>query len=86
MCVDEICGYTLYKNSDVELPFKIVMRETRSKTGAADIVLAEGYKLNYEEKQKYHFEFAAHDCVNSFHTDRYAFRLEVRVRVWFGFA
>jgi hypothetical protein len=66
----EVCGYTLYKNSDAELPFKIVMSESRSKTGAAKIVLADGYKLNYEQKDKYHFEFAAYDCVNGFHTER----------------
>ena len=64
---DEICGYTLYK-SHSEMPFKVVLLDRQ--TGAAKIVIAQSYHLNYERRRRYTFEIAAHDCVTGTHTAR----------------
>ena len=68
LCPDEICGYTLYK-SHSEMPFKVVLLDREN--GAAKIVLAPGYQLNYERRHRYSFEIAAHDCVTGTHADRW---------------
>jgi len=72
---DEVCGYTLYK-SHSELPFKLVIKN--HVTGKAVIVLADGYKLNYERRKFYTFEIAPHDCVSGQHADREVVRIEVK--------
>jgi len=67
LSLDEICGYTVYKwRSD--LPFKVVLLDRR--TGDAKIVLAEGARLDYEEKHKYSFDVAAYDCQTGTHAPR----------------
>ncbi len=64
---DEICGYTVYKSHN-ELPFKVDLVDRL--TGGARIILAAGYKLNFERRRRYLFEIAAHDCVTGKHAPR----------------
>jgi hypothetical protein len=70
----DICGYTMYK-SHSELPFKVVL--TNQTTGAAIIQLTAPV-LDYERRNKYSFEIAAHDCENGRHTARERVHIEVK--------
>ncbi len=69
LCVTDkrVCGYTIYKKHS-ELPFRVDL--VNNQTGAARVVLKDGYKLDYERRHKYKFEIAPHDCVTGKHANR----------------
>lgn len=71
---DDVCGYTVYK-SHSELPFKVMLQDKMS--GRARVVLAPGYKLDYERRHKYTFEIAPHDCLTGKHAARETVHIEV---------
>jgi len=71
----DICGYTVYKASSEELPFKVVVAD--DKAGVAKIIVAAGAVLDHEMTPVYTFEVAAHSCTGDTQSKRERVHIEV---------
>jgi len=72
---DEICSYSVYSDHSDDFPFHII--EVDGRSGSAKIVVAPGFRLDYEKKREYSFEVAAKDCRDQHHAAREVVHIEV---------